>query len=135
MNTIALYFLLSTAQYGLPSGLLESLCYVESTHKIDVIHRNDGNGNSVGICQIKLKTAKHLGFKGTEAELMDPEINITYAAKYLKHQINRYRSIKRGVIAYNRGNAKGLTVTNYQVKVYKEWRKHEGERSIASSAQ
>ncbi len=101
------------------------MCYVESSHRIAVIHHNDGDGHSLGICQIKLKTAKWLGFKGTEKELMNPKVNIYYAGKYLKHQIRRYKSIEKGVIAYNFGHAGVLTTSKYQVKVYAIWRQDE----------
>ena len=101
--------------------MLESVCWVESKHKITAIHKNDGDSDSLGVCQIKLKTAKWLGFKGNSEELMDPENNIKYAGKYLAKQINRYKgNTKKAVIAYNRGNAKELTVSNYQVKVFKQ---------------
>lgn len=96
------------------------------------MHHDDGGANSVGICQIKLKSAKQMGFKGTEKQLLDPKTNIYYAAKFLSYQIKRYHSVQRGVVAYNRGNAKSLTTSNYQVKVYKQWRNNESKRSVSS---
>ena len=55
---------------------------------------------------------------------MEPEINVYYAAKYLAHQIHRYKgSTYKGIIAYNRGSAKNLTRTAYADKVMKEWGK------------
>jgi soluble lytic murein transglycosylase-like protein len=105
---------------GLPTGLLSSLCYVESKYKVNAIHHDDGGANSVGICQVKLATAKDYGFRGTEKELMKPETNIRIAGLYLKHQINRYNSVQRGVIAYNQGHA-AVRTTRYQRKVFKEW--------------
>lgn len=119
---MALLFVLFSNQYGLPPELLSSLCFVESRHKISAIHHDDGGSESLGLCQIKLNTAKSLGFRGTPNQLMEPKYNIKYAAKYLSHQIKRYDSVKKGVIAYNRGNAKNLTSSRYQVKVFKEWR-------------
>lgn len=113
---------MASAQNNLPQGLLSSLCYVESHHNVSAIHPHDGHGNSVGICQIKLAAARSVGFKGTEKQLIDPATNITYAAKYLNKQVKRYHSVSQGVIAYNRGNSKGLTTSEYQVKVYKHWR-------------
>lgn len=119
-------FLLASMQYGLPDGLLSSLCYVESHHNITAVHKDDGKGNSVGICQIKLPTAKMLGFRGTEKQLMDPQVNIEYAAKYLRHQIDRYHgNIKYGIISYNTGSRKSLTTSKYYAKVYKQWSKYE----------
>lgn len=129
---IAFLFVLYGAQFNLPAGLLSSLCFVESRHDVSAIHMHDGSGNSVGVCQIKLKTARYLGFKGTEKQLMRPDVNIYYAAAYLRYQMNRYRSIKKGVIAYNIGNARGLTSTIYQTKVFKQWRNDETESNFQS---
>ncbi len=122
MNTLMALFMMTTLQLNLPQGLLASLCYVETRHNVNAIHYDDGVGNSIGVCQIKLETAQDLGFEGTEDDLMDPETNIYYAGLYLKHHINKYQAINKAVIAYNRGNAKGLTSSKYQVKVFKVWR-------------
>lgn len=124
MNTLAIntLFMIVSAQFNLPPGLLSSLCYVESNHHINAIHHDDGNGDSLGICQIKLSTAQGLGFKGTQKELMQIENNIYYAGAYLQHQKSRYNgNITRAVIAYNIGSAKNLTNTKYQTKVFKQW--------------
>lgn len=124
MNTLTVFFIITTGQFNLPPDLLRSLCYVESHHDITAVHHDDGNGDSLGVCQIKIKTAKLMGFKGTEKELMNPETNIYYAGKYLSHQVNRYQgSVKKAVIAYNIGSARDLTSSRYQRKVYSEWRR------------
>lgn len=123
MNTVTTLFIIVSAQFNLPPGLLSSLCYVESRHDLNAYHSDDGRGNSVGICQIKIDTAKDLGFKGTEKELMKPENNIYYAGAYLQHQRTRYNgSITKAVIAYNIGHAGSLTTSKYQYKVFKQWR-------------
>lgn len=118
---LSVLFVATSLNLGLPAGLLESVCYVESTHRVKAIHHHDGHGTSYGICQIKLATAQSLGFKGTDYDLMKPSTNIYYAGLYLKKQISRYSSVKRGVIAYNYGNAKALTTTAYQRKVFRRW--------------
>lgn len=122
MNTLLALFTSMSLQYHIPPGLLKSLCYVESKHKINAIHRDDGGADSLGVCQIKLKTAKEMGFKGTAKQLMIPSNNVKYAAKFLSHQFKRYGKINKAVIAYNKGNAKDLTTSKYQRKVYKTWR-------------
>lgn len=114
-----------SVHYGLPPGVLSSICFVESRYNVNAIHYDDGAGNSVGVCQIKLATARHMGFAGTEQQLMNPRMNIKYAAKYLAYQYKRYGSIERAVIAYNMGNARGLTTSKYQRKVFKTWRTNE----------
>lgn len=114
-------FLLNTQTQGLPPGLLESICYIESKHTATAIHHDDGGSNSVGICQIKLSTAKWLGFKGNEKKLMIPSINIFYAALYLKKLSYRYKNDwTKVIIAYNMGSAK-FKKTKYSDKVNKYW--------------
>lgn len=122
MNTIIpILFILASQQFNLPRGLLSSVCYVESKHDITAYHPNDGQGNSVGICQIKISSARLVGFKGSEKELMKPEVNIYYAAAYLAHQRSRYRgNLQKAVISYNMGSAKGFTKTDYSARVFKQ---------------
>ena len=122
MNTLTALFLSATNFYNLPPGLLSSVCYVESRHNVQAVHTDDGGQDSLGVCQIQLRTARSLGFKGSVNDLMRPINNIGYAAAYLRVQLSRYRgNVARAVIAYNRGNAKGLTTTKYQTKVFKQW--------------
>lgn len=126
---LLLTFSLNSISFGLPSNLLSSICYIESNHNPNKIHFNDGNGNSVGICQVKFKTAKWLGFKGSEKELMDSKVNIYYAALYLRYHIKRYHGdVSKAIIAYNMGHAKGLTHTSYSDKVIRQWRTTQNER-------
>lgn len=122
MNTLMALFTAATVQFNLPHGLLASLCYVESNHNVHAYHANDGKGNSVGVCQIKLAVAQDYGFEGTEEQLMRPDVNIYYAAAHLNHQLKRYNNVERAVIAYNMGHAGTLLYSEYQMKVFKQWR-------------
>jgi soluble lytic murein transglycosylase-like protein len=36
-----------------------------------------------GLMQIRLGTARALGYRGTAAELLDPDVNMTYGMRYL----------------------------------------------------
>lgn len=119
---LATIFLAMSVANSLPAKLLESICYVESNHNISAIHRNDGNGDSLGVCQIKLSTAKHLGFKGTAKELMKPEVNIKYAAEYLKYQLNRYDgNFAQAITAYNKGHCKSHGGSSYLAAVFNKY--------------
>ena len=42
-----------------------------------------GRGGTIGLMQIKLATARGLGYTGDAAGLRDPNTNLTYAVKYL----------------------------------------------------
>lgn len=134
-SILAIFFSAYTVQFGLPPNLLSSLCYVESKHDIAAIHKDDGTTNSVGICQVKLKTAVWLGFSGTEKQLMDPKTNIYYSAKYLSYQLLRYRNnTVNAIIAYNKGNSKNLQKTKYSDKVLKQWRIFNDRRQCSKNS-
>lgn len=90
----------------------------------------DGNSPSYGVCQIKLETARYLGFSGTAKQLMKPENNIFWAGKYLSMQLKRYNNDPRkAVAAYNAGthrvDKRGKIKNNqYVVKVFKAWARY-----------
>lgn len=121
--TLALIFTAMSQEFGLPPHVLEALCFVESSHNIEAIHPDDGGTPSIGLCQVKLGTARWLGYKGDAEGLLDAKTNAYYAAKYLDKQRRRYKgSISKAIIAYNRGNAKNLTNSAYYEKVLKQYR-------------
>ena len=128
MNELLLIFAMVTQTYSLPPKLLSALCYVESGHKVTAINVNDGGADSLGVCQIKLTTAKLVGYKGTAKELhKSPFLNISFAGKYLKKQLTRYNGdIVQAIAAYNAGrcrfNNKGQIKNRiYVSKVLKAW--------------
>lgn len=97
-------FSVATTAFSIPPGLLPAMCWVESNHRPRVINVVDGTSASYGMCQIKLMTARHMGFRGSPLELLRPGVNAYYAAKYLKYNIDRCGSVHKGVEGYNRGN-------------------------------
>ena len=116
-----------TEQFKLPKGLLNAVCWVESSHRPQVIHKDDGKGHSVGLCQIKIGTARMLGFSGTQEDLLDPVVNAYYSGKYLSKQIKRYNgNLTKAIAAYNAGrfnaDENGLPLNKkYVKKVMKAW--------------
>ena len=134
MNTlIGLLFATSTLNFGLPPYLLNAVCWTESRYNVHAIHLHDGQGTSVGICQIKLKTARWMGFKGSLSELQKPDVNIHYAAKYLSYNLLRYHgNIKKALVAYNMGNAKKFNETAYSKKVIKKYNEFKQEDFYAT---
>jgi len=104
-TTLALMFAATTQTYSLPPGLLSSICFIESGHRPQAFVENDKGSASFGICQIKEGTARDLGFKGPASLLRQPKINMKYAAKYLRHQLDRYHEdVIKAVAAYNAGS-------------------------------
>lgn len=99
-------FATASTEFNLPLGLLDAICFVESSHRPHVINRDDGKGDSVGICQVQLRTARYLGYRGTERGLLGEGTNILYAAKYLRYQLDRYGDLDKAIAAYNAGSCR-----------------------------
>ena len=74
---------------GVPGVLLLAICTHESGLK-NVKVLDDNGSPTYGVCQIKISTAKMVGFQGKSEDLMIPNTNIVYSAKYLKYQLERY---------------------------------------------
>jgi soluble lytic murein transglycosylase-like protein len=66
------------SQNGVPESLVRRVIKRESGGNPRVVHR----GN-YGLMQIKLATARALGYSGDAGGLLDAETNMTYAVKYL----------------------------------------------------
>ena len=62
-----------------PEVLVHRVIVRESKYHPDRI----GRGGTIGLMQIKLATARGLGYTGDAAGLRDPETNLTYGVKYL----------------------------------------------------
>lgn len=63
---------------GVPETLIHRVIVRESRYRPHLISR----GN-IGMMQIKLGTARALGYTGTAEGLLDPQTNLTWAVKYL----------------------------------------------------
>jgi soluble lytic murein transglycosylase-like protein len=110
-------FSVIAAEEDVQAPLLRAVCWVESRHR-NVSRIVDGKSPSYGICQIKLATARMLGFTGQVRELKVLEVNIRYAAKYLRYQLNRYKQDwRKAVTAYNRGTFRGRLINRYVILV------------------
>lgn len=64
---------------GVPEALVHRVIVRESKYHPNLI----GRGGTIGLMQIKLATARGVGYTGTAEGLRDPDTNLTYAVKYL----------------------------------------------------
>ena len=64
---------------GVPEALVHRVIVRESRYRPALV----GRGGTIGLMQIKLATARGLGYTGDAAGLRDPNTNLTYAVKYL----------------------------------------------------
>lgn len=131
MDLTGLFLTFSLAT-GLPPGLLDAVCYVESKHKVEAVRHKDGIKGSehqpeaLGVCQLHMDTVKlmarvHKVKAPTKAELMKPEVNIYYAALYLKWQLDRKEhkgNFAKAVNAFNSGTTYGTGGSDYLAKVF-----------------
>jgi soluble lytic murein transglycosylase-like protein len=109
---------------NLPPKLLNAVCLVESGGDSTKVHRHDGTSDSLGLCQVKLSTARFMGFRGTKRQLMDARTNEIYAARYLKYQANRYHhNYAKALTAYNQGSCYSEGNSVYAAKVFNAWGK------------
>lgn len=91
---------------GVSGSLLLAICNHESGGFKYNYTAHDKGSPSYGVCQIKLNSAKQLGFHGNPRDLMNPKINARFAALYLKYQQSRYGKNDWCVLAasYNSGS-------------------------------
>lgn len=87
------------AENGVPEPLVRRVIKIESRGRANVVHK----GN-YGLMQIRLGTARSMGYSGNPEGLLDPDTNLTYAVKYLA---GAYRAAgcdaDRAVSYYKRG--------------------------------
>jgi soluble lytic murein transglycosylase-like protein len=64
---------------GVPAALVHRVILRESRYQPDLV----GRGGTIGLMQIKLATARSLGYGGDAEGLRDPGANLTWGVKYL----------------------------------------------------
>src|SRR5262245_55375508 len=83
------------ATHGVPESLVRRVTHIESKGTPRVVSK----GN-YGLMQIRLGTAKSMGYSGTADGLLDADTNVTYAVKYLALAYRAAGCSESGAIAY-----------------------------------
>jgi soluble lytic murein transglycosylase-like protein len=81
---------------GVPEALVHRVIVRESRYQPHLI----GRGGTIGLMQIKLATARSLGYTGTAEGLRDPDTNLTYAVKYLAGAFRAANGDHNRAVAY-----------------------------------
>lgn len=84
--------------------LVLAISEVESSKNSRAIGRQDQDIH-YGLMQLKLGTARMLGFKGHPKDLLQWKLNLKYGIIYLNEKLVAYRSIHAASAAYNAGAA------------------------------
>jgi soluble lytic murein transglycosylase-like protein len=64
---------------NVPESLVHRVIIKESRYQAGLV----GRGGTIGLMQIKLATARSLGYSGDALGLRDPDTNLAYGVKYL----------------------------------------------------
>jgi soluble lytic murein transglycosylase-like protein len=84
---------------GVPVELVHRVIVRESRYRPGLV----GRGGALGMMQIKLATARGLGYTGSAEGLRDPETNLTYAVKYLAGAYRAANGDQNRAVAYYAG--------------------------------
>ena len=84
---------------GVPEALVHRVIVRESRYQAHLV----GRGGTIGLMQIKLATARGLGYTGTAEGLRDPNTNLTYAVKYLAGAYRAANGDYNRAVAYYAG--------------------------------
>ena len=76
---------------------------VESSKNSKVISRQDSHNVHYGLMQVKLGTARMLGFKGHPKDLLQWKTNLKLGIDYLDEKLEKHHSMQAAAAAYNAG--------------------------------
>src|SRR6516164_4647545 len=85
---------------NIPVALANAVIRIESNYNARIVH-----AGNYGLMQIKLATARSLGFAGSAAALLDPDTNLHFGLKYLAgvyHEADG--DVCRAVMKYQSGH-------------------------------
>jgi soluble lytic murein transglycosylase-like protein len=85
---------------GIDPKFVHQIIRIESRHRPNVT----GKAGEIGLMQIKLQTARGVGYTGTRSGLYDPETNIRYGVRYLGEAKRRASGDRcKAAMLYNQG--------------------------------
>lgn len=85
----------AAAEHRVPDAVAHALVKRESGYNWRAV----GSAGEIGLVQIKLATARGLGFRGTREALFEPATNLRYGMRYARMALDRggIRYYQRGV--------------------------------------
>ena len=96
--------------YGVPVNLAHAVIQIESNY----VATRRGHAGEIGLMQVKLQTARGMGYRGTARGLYHPATNIRYGMAYLggARKLGG-RSVCGTILKYNAGHyAKRMNPTS-----------------------
>lgn len=105
---------------GVPVAVLKGLIGVESAFKPKAFRAEPQiNDASRGLMQILYRTAKAVGYTGTEEGLFDPTANVLHGAKFFRDLMLKHKNLPAAVASYNMGYPRPASKTTPTIiKIY-----------------
>lgn len=91
------------ASNGIPAELVHRVIMRESRYRAAAV----GRGGASGLMQVKLSTARAMGYSGSAAGLLDPATNLTYGVRYLAGAYRAARGHHGRTIVYYASGYRG----------------------------
>jgi hypothetical protein len=110
---LQLHIIETAESYGIDPAIVLAMAFRESNYNPSAM---GDNGNSYGLLQVQLRFHKERMQRLGCTDLLDPYQNVTVAVDFLASQIQRYGSLDKALVSYNRGHYAG-TITNYAIEV------------------
>ena len=102
----------AAARAGIPDCVAHGLVRTESNYKPRMV----GRAGEIGLTQIKLATARGVGFRGSRSLLFDPRTNLTFGFRYA------HQALRRGSIGLYQSGMGGRPSRAYVVRVMRACR-------------
>ena len=110
------------ARYAAAEGVPVALAHAIVRHESNYRPNARGRAGEIGLMQIKLKTARGMGYSGSAAELFDPATNLKWGMRYLgrAHDLGGGETIAfRARLASPPGSASAVRVVFAEAKTDK----------------
>jgi soluble lytic murein transglycosylase-like protein len=92
-------------EYGaINPQLVLAISEVESDKNSKIISGRGLHNSHYGLMQLKLETARMLGFRGKPKDLLQWKINLKYGVSYINEKLEKHHSIRAASAAYNAGS-------------------------------
>lgn len=102
------------AKHAKANGVPVDLANAVVRHESRFNARATGRAGEIGLMQIKLATARGIGYTGSRQQLYDPETNIAWGMKYLGEARRLSGGDDCGMLSrYNGGLATKRKITSY----------------------
>ncbi len=106
------------AQHAQANGIPVDMAHAVVRHESGYNARATGRAGEIGLMQIKLATARGIGFRGSREQLYDPATNIAWGMKYLGEARRLAGGSECGTLSrYNGGLARKGLIKSYCRKV------------------